>query len=236
MGAAATIRPAARAALVVLATGLALAAGPARAARPLVTDDAGVPSRGACEAELVAARAGDGVHGWSAGGSCGIADATQLIVTYSRFGDGERRREGLAPTLKTVFADGGSEAVSWAASATLYLLKDSGRGWTHDSLFLNLIATRPLGAGLTGHANLGLLRVRANGQAATTWNLALEHGGTAGLDLVAEVFGDDRSSAPWLAAGLRWNLATNLNLNAAWARQRGAAPGRVLTVGVKTSF
>lgn len=221
---------------LTLIAAAALAASAAHAARPLTTDDAGVLGRGECEWELVAARPSGGGHGWSTTGTCGIAAGVQLIGTYGRSSESGSTTQGFAPSLKASIADGGDQGISWTGSATLNALKEPGTGWRTDSVALNLIASRPVGAGFTVHANLGHLNSRPASQAATTWNLALERSGASGIDLMAEAFGDDRSSAPWLSAGVRWTLAPSFSLNAAWARQGGAAAARLFTFGLKASF
>ena len=210
----------------------------AQAARPLTTDDAGVLATGDCEWELVAARASGGGHGWSTLGTCGVTRGAQLLATYGRDREGGASRHSFAPALKAALGNGGSGATSWAASVTLNALRDdSGTGWSTDSLAFNLIATRPLATGYSAHANLGVLRLRPTGQATTTWSLAVERTGASGIDLAAEVLGDDRSSALRIGVGARWNLAPNFNLNTAWTRQGGsAAPARLFTLGLKSSF
>ncbi len=221
-----------RPALLALA---ALAALPAHAARPLVTDDAGVLGRGDCEWELVAVKPSGDARGWNTVGTCGVVEGLQLIGTYAQDRAGGATTHGLSLGAKKSLVDGGEHGISFTASAALNATRERDSGWRGAAGVLNLIATQPLGGGISAHANLGTLRERG-GRDTTTWGLAAEHTGESGIDLMAEAYGDDRSSAPWLALGVRWNLSKTFNLNASWGRQGGADGSRLVTVGAKLVF
>jgi hypothetical protein len=58
-----------------------------------------------------------------------------------------------------------------------------------------------------------------------------------GLDLLAEVFGNDRERAPWLNAGVRWRPTDErLSLDASYGVQTNGARARLATVGLKLLF
>lgn len=217
----------------------ALAGSAAHAGRPLATEDADVLGRGSCEWESFAARVRtDGEpssHGWATQAGCGIGIGTQVALGVSRERSDGATAEGLLLGGKTrlVGRDGG--ATGWTLAWGLAGVKDEGRSFDHETTFLNLVATRELTDGLTGHANLGWLRSESADTDSTTWNLALEWALGAGLDLMGEVYGDDRSEA-WLGLGVRWSVNERFSLNGSWARQGGTPSARLWTLGFKLAF
>jgi hypothetical protein len=70
----------------------------------------------------------------------------------------------------------------------------------------------------------------------TVWSAAIERTGIGRYDLMAEVFGDDRS-APWWKTGLRYPaIASLLFVDVSYGAQlRGGRPKR-LTAGLKYTF
>lgn len=55
---------------------------------------------------------------------------------------------------------------------------------------------------LTDHVNLGWIRNDGAQADSTTWNLAAEYAHDAGVDLMAEVYRDDRRKL-WYGTGVR---------------------------------
>ena len=227
------------ASITPLALGLALLSLSAHAARPLATDDAGVLAKGDCEWESFVARQAarsDGSHAWNTLGTCGTHGGLQLALAYGQTRDSGPASSSLSAGVKRALVDGGETDTAVTLAAGLYSLRAGGPSHRLDSAVLSLIGSRPLGSGVTAHANLGWLHRRPTGRASTTWNLAVEHAGPARIDWVGEVYGDDRSRQPWLGAGLRWATTPRLNLNAAWTRRGGADAARLVSLGFKLAF
>lgn len=98
-----------------------------------------------------------------------------------------------------------------------------------------LVASRPLGTGITAHANLGWVHSQAGHASTTTWNLAAEAALGAGIEALAEVYGDDRGRR-WQALGARWSPTSRLSFGVAWAQQSAHPRSRSATLGVKLGF
>ena len=218
-----------------------LSADAALAGRPLVTEDAGTVALGACELESYLARAS--VSGepserlLSLQLGCGVRDDTQLALQHQRSRAGDHRQRGLSVGGKTRLVDGGDDAPSVALAYGLGASAETGRdGMSIDGQYLNGVVSWPLSGGLTLHGNLGWNRSRLAHQTSTAWALALEHADGGPLDLMGELFDDDRTHHPWVQAGLRWNvLSERLWLDASWGWQTGTR-ARAATVGLRLAF
>lgn len=217
----------------------ALAAPAAQAGRPLATEDADVLERGDCEWESFAARVRiDGSpseRGWTTQVGCGIGYGTQAALAYGRARSDGATAEVLLLGGKTRLVPRGAAATGWTLAWGLGGAKEEDSSFEHEATFLNLVATREIAEGVTGHANLGWLRSESADANSTTWNLALEKSVGAGVDLMGEVYGDDRSEA-WLGLGVRWSVSERFSLNGSWARQGGSDGARLWTLGFKLGF
>lgn len=223
----------------VLSAVVALAA-PAWAGRPLATEDAGVLAAGECEIESFAARAhasGNPAASvlWGQLG-CGVGGASQVAAGLGRErAPGERTHlAGLSG--KTSLRELTEAGSGFALAYTLLAAKPRGRSMRGDASEVRAVLTVPQGAWQL-HANLGVSRDHAAGRTSTTWGVALERAGAVGaLDLMGEVFGDDRAR-PWVQVGLRYPLiADRLFIDAAWATQPSRHGDRLVSVGVKHAF
>ena len=87
----------------------------------------------------------------------------------------------------------------------------AGAGFRHEGTALVLVASHALGAGVTAHANLGWAHSQSARASSTTWNLAAEALGAAGVELMAEVYGDDRDR-PWRGLAARGSPAQRLSI------------------------
>ena len=64
----------------------------------------------------------------------------------------------------------------------------------------------------------------ASRRSTTNWALALEHGNSSGVDVMAETFASDRESSPWIQLGLRWAaMPDKLFIDASWSAPPVAA-------------
>ncbi len=222
-----------------LATLTALVALPAQAGRPLATEDADLLDAGACEWESFAAHtraSGEAsVRAWATQVGCGVGWRSQAALAYSRARSDGASTSGWLLGGKTGLLpreDGQTGlTLAWGLAAT----REPGQSMKHELTYLNLVATRGFADGLTGHANLGWLRSESARASTTTWNLALEQAVGGGVDLLGEVYGDDRAR-PWLGLGLRWAASERLSLNASWATQDERPRQRLATLGFKLAF
>jgi hypothetical protein len=218
---------------------MALTATAAQAARPLVTEDAGVLARGDCEWESVGARLqsepGATAHAWSTQVACGAGGQTQLAVGFGHTRSRESHDQALSIAGKSGLVAGGDEGASIAIAYGLNLLRTAISNFRLDAAALNLALTQPLAGKLVAHANLGWLHTVDDHRNATTWNVALEHPLADRVDIGGEVYGDDHAS-PILGLGLRWTITPQIGLNASFARQSREDHARLLTVGAKWAF
>ncbi len=224
---------------IALAATLLVLAGTAHAGRPLATEDADVLDRSRCEAEgfyaRLSASGSPDTRGWTLQGACGIGGNTQVALAYSRARSAGETGEGLLLGGKTGLiareGDGAGLTLAWGLTGT----KLGGGSFEHELTYLNLVATREIAPGWTGHANLGWVRSESARASSTTWNLAIERALGNGVDLMGEVYGDDRSGR-WLGLGLRWAASDTLSLNASLATQNESPRVRLWTIGFKYAF
>jgi hypothetical protein len=213
----------------------------ATAGRPLVTEDSGVLANKACELESVLGRQSERGAPRLRFGSvqlgCGIGWDTQIALGAGRESQaGERgTRVGLAG--KTMLRDGGdagaSVALAWGAEA----IDGPGIRMRLESLYATGVGTLRLSNALAMHANLGWSRSRSQRASTTGWALAVERSGEAGMDVMGEVFGDDRDHHPWVQVGVRTSvLPERLWVDASAGVQTSPQRPKALTVGVKLAF
>lgn len=225
--------------LPLLAAALLTLSGTAHAGRPLATEDADYLEQGKCEAEGFYAHLKpsgfEAAKGWTLQGACGIGANTQVALAYSRARSGDETAQGLLLGGKTGIitrsGDGLGLTLAWGLTGE----KASGSSFEHALTYLNLVATRELSPSWTAHANLGWLRSESADTNSTTWNLAIEKALGNGLEVMGELYGDDRSK-PWVGAGLRWAASNQLSLNASVAVQNDTPKLRLFTAGFKFAF
>ena len=227
------------AALLVGAMGLvSIAHGGA----PLSTDDAGVLEPQVCEVETYAlrlTRSGiDAVRAVSTQFGCGIGARSQIAIGYARAASGDAHDDalGLAGKSSLFSADAAQAspfdlALAWKLSA----LRVAGAGFRHEGTALVLVASHALGAGVTAHANLGWAHSQWARASSTTWNLAAEALVAAGVEPMAEVYGDDRDR-PWRGLAARGSPAQRLSFGISWAQQSAQPRSRFAGIGVKLGF
>lgn len=213
--------------------------GAAQAARPLATEDADVLDRGQCEVEGVIAQSKPSgepsTRGWTAQGACGVGANTQLALAYNRSRTDDADFSALLFGGKTAILTREGEGLGLSLAYGLVSAKAENGSMEHELSYLNAVATRELARGWTGHANLGWLRSESASTNSTTWNLALERALGNGVDLMGELYGDDRAK-PWIGVGARWAVSDKLSLNAAWATQRETPRVNAWSIGFKLAF
>lgn len=224
---------------LILAAGLWMAATQVQAGRPLTTEDADVLASGQCEAEGFVGRlttTGEpATRGWTLQGSCGVGASTQVALAASRSRSEGVSSSGVLLGGKTglIPREGAALGVTLAWGITGE--KAAGDSLRHELSYLNLVATREFAPGWTGHGNLGWQRSQSSRSQSTTWNLAIERALGQGVDLGAEVYGDDHSDT-WLGLGARWTVSESLSLNASWATLNATPRSRQWTIGFKYGF
>lgn len=167
---------------------------------------------------------------------CGIGHATQLALAYSRARSAGLEAQGLTLVGKTGLIERKDETMGLTLAWALGSEKAPGSSsFRHETSQLNLVAAMELAEHVTVFANLGWVHSKAARASSTTWNLAAEYALASGVDLLAEVYGDDRTK-PWLGTGVRWRLTPQLNINASYSVQRETPRTKLWTVGVNLGF
>ena len=224
--------------LLTLAAGtLLLAAGTARADRPLVSETADVIGAGQCQVETGLAHASASgiasLRSIDVFGSCGVAGHTQLGIALGSSRQAGATDLGLTLVGKHTLKMPEDGAIGYGVAYALGMEKASGGHWRHGSARLLGVATKDLAKGLLGHANLGWERTQADRLNSTLWSLGAES--DSGLRWAADVSGDDRSR-PWLSAGLLFPLSDKLSANASYAQQFERTRVRLWTLGFKVEL
>lgn len=210
---------------------------PARAARPMVTDDARIVDDGACQLEswVRRYRAG-GTEAWALPGCNPFGFAEFTLGGAVLRPEDPPRATVLQAQVKTVLR--ALRPNDWGAGLAFGTL-DTLPGALVDGK-ANPYAYAPVSASflddrLLTHANLGVTRVRdANRSTALTWGLGLEWTLTPRLLAVAETFGQQGERAQ-VHAGLRiWAVPDRVQFDAAVGRQGGAdGAGTWLSIGLR---
>lgn len=223
------------------ALALACLCPPALAGRPIVTEDAGVLDRGACEVETFGLRATEratpSTTGLSVQFGCGVGYRSQVaLAATSARSDGQTER-GLALVGKTALNEPTDTGPAWTLAWGLDAVKPSGDSLDHETTFLNGVVSLPITKSLKLHANLGWSHSQSASQSTTGWAVALERSLPAGIDLLGEVFADDRERSPWVQIGVRWAAVPDkLFLDASWGMQTSSSRPKALTIGLKAAF
>lgn len=220
---------------------LATAGDAAFAGRPLQSEDAGVLGRGECEFEA-AFRRESGVEAPSAREitgqvGCGVGVQTQLALALARSRSGATRGEGVALSGKTFLRELTETQAGLTLAYAIANARASGQSFRHESTEIKAVASAPLrGGDWLLHGNLGWSRAEGERQNSTLWSAAVERLGIGRFDLMAEVFGDDRS-APWWNTGLRYTaIEERLFIDASYGAQIARGRPKLVTVGLKYAF
>ena len=210
-------------------------ASPAWAGRPLVTEDAGVLDDGSCELESYIARYNRPYVNlrWMQLG-CGTGLNTQINAGAGRENTGSGNATIASASGKTSIRQLTAEQ-SGIAVAYSVLAGDHADHMRHESTEVKAVLTVPQQHWLL-HANIGFIRAPSS-TTKTTWALALEHCNAIGpIDLMGEIFGDDRD-APTAQIAARWTVIPGrLFLDSSWGAQFNSAKSRQASIGLKLAF
>ncbi len=234
----ATLSARLKACACALATGLALPM--AHAARPLVTEDAGVLSPHDCEWESVGisahGRANAAERAWSNQIACGVGWRTQLALAHVvAVGDGDSDPAWvLGGKTELLAGDDQPLALTLAYGASQGRPAGS-RGYQPGGRSVNLVGSFSPLDGWTTHVNLGWARDAAANANGFTWNVALEDSLSETVDLGAEWFGQQHARPQW-GLGLRYTPSDRWSFNLGLAASTDAAQTRVWSAGLKLAF
>lgn len=213
---------------------LVVASGSAHAARPLVTDDAGITSPRSCQVQSWA-ESGRGADKLWIAPACTVADRFELTLA-SGFApvDGDADHVPLAAQLKTPLARDLGGRVDVAISAAVRHDVVPGVGGEFGAVALNLPATaRAFEGELRVHVNAGLGWDGRRDRLLATYGTALELAPWHGLAPMVEVYGDQRTR-PTAQLGLRWWLvADRVALDGSFGAPLGRAHERIATFGIE---
>lgn len=206
--------------LLVALCGLAM---PSWAGRPLATEDAAVLVSDECEIESYVGRVTGGTATRWLQLGCGIGHNTQLALGGGSDSDAGERTQVQAIGGKTFLRELTDEQAGVTLAYTLFGAKQPGKGFRHNADEINAVLTVPH-LGWLLHTNIGWHYDRKLGEQSAIWGLAVERPDAIGpLDLMAEVYGDDRT-APWVQVGARWTvIAKRLFLDTSWGVQTDSA-------------
>ncbi len=215
-----------------LAFCLGLFALDTHAARPMVTDDAGVAERGTCELETWIERPRDSTTLWLLP-TCGIGDDLELTLGGSLAREESSNDFGeVELSAKFVLHDRGPD--TWALGLAAGVIHDTLADRARQEYFAYLPASRSFAdQRLTLHANLGWLRERETRDDRLTWALGAETPVTESTRLFAETFGED-GDRPFYQLGLaHWLVADRLQVDFSYGdRLQGGSAERVFTLGL----
>jgi hypothetical protein len=222
--------------LIAAAAGLA-SIPPAWAGRPLVTEDAGVLGQRECELESFAARSHKPhlTAQWAQFG-CGVGFQTQLALGMGNEKSQDERFTATALSGKTFLQALTSEQAGVTLAYAVSGARQAPAGFEHVGTELKGVISVPHNSWLF-HANLGWRRSHQDAQSRSIFALAVERPGAAGpIDLMAEIFGDDRE-APWVQVAARWVVVPGrFFIDGSWGVQSNSMRSRQATIGAKIAF
>jgi len=226
--------------LLLFFSGLAVTSA-AHAARPLVTEDAGILDSGQCEIEMYFERSRVSDEPQYYGGTlqpgCGVGFRTQLSASAARSGGAPSTRQ-VGFVGKTAIVPLSESSPGLTIGYSFEWSKASGESLRSDGGLLIAVVTLPLAQKWLAHANAGWQRIQEPRDNPFFWALAIEResvGGTR-LDLMAETYRDSGRS-PWVAIGARYNvIEERLSINASIAARGRSETETLFTLGARIGF
>ncbi|MCX7960980.1 MAG: hypothetical protein N2653_05315 [Burkholderiales bacterium] len=219
----------------VAALGFLVAEG-ARAARPMVTDDARIVDAKACQLEAWVKRDRESTERWALP-ACNFTGNLEVTLGGTRIRDAE----GEQPTDvvlqgKTLFRTLEPGGWSWGlVVGTVRHPRLDRERWLLGDLYAYVPATFSFREDrVIVHTNLGLLHEQASDRRFLTWGLGTELQLAAGTWLIAEAFGRNEGR-PFYQAGVRhWIVRDRVQIDATFGDRlgRGGAE-RFFSIGVR---
>ena len=219
---------------------LLLVSTSALAGRPFTTEDAGVLGFGECEIEASFTVSNENganeERGWWLQPGCGIGLRTQIAIGGGRVSQNDESSSQYSLVgktwLKELTEDATGIAIAYGGGQT----KQPGYDFLYDNAMITGVVSIPVHSSLV-HLNLGWARSRLDNNNDTVWGIAWEKPNAFGpVDIGIESFGAD-SGAPWVQAGIRWNVIEDrFSLDASAGVQTGGAKGQAFSIGAKFGF
>lgn len=208
----------------------------ARAARPMLTDDARVVDAKSCQVESWARRNADSMEYWLLP-ACSIASNTELTLGGALGHDpsGTQTTDAVVQ-LKHLFRP--VSADQWGAGITLGHVAHPAvneRSNLLGDVYASLLASFPLrGEAVTMHVNLGWLHQHERSAERLTWGLGFEAQVHPRWALIGESFGQNTGN-PWWQAGLRyWLVPGRVQIDATTGDRWGSSHGaHWFSIGVR---
>lgn len=207
----------------LLALGAALCSSACFAGRPLTVDDANVNDVGAGHVEAWYARAAGAANTWTVAPAYGLVEGVEVSAALAR--DSSSQLTASALQAKFRLTASRKDGCNFGAVVGLAHVSDGGG----NAPYLNGIFTCNQEDGAV-HLNLGAVRP-SGGSTQRTWGVAYERDLGAFTPHI-EYFGQ-QSSAPTLQAGLRSDVAKNIQLDATVGRSAGES---LYSLGMKFMF
>lgn len=205
----------------------ALAASTACAEAPMSVDDAGTLGKGGMKIEGVWHR-DDELRGGSLALGYGPVENLELGISYAH-----DRETSVDPDITLEGAAIGAKwvpwqnEVGWSLGASLSYERTRVEGEIEHASALVGLATYRFANQQVLHLNAGVTHVKVPGDGETlrTWGAGYEFPLAQGLQLTAEIFGEEQSG-PDKAVGLRYEILDGLKLSAAIGRGNGRGFGQ----------
>jgi hypothetical protein len=194
---------------------------PARAARPMVTDDARIVDAKACQVESWVRRNRDWTELWALP-ACNPTGDVELT-----FGGARTRENGDSAftdhviQAKTIFRplDERGWGYGLAVGTFRHPHREAARGWPGDTYFYVPVSFKALGDDWIVHVNAGATRHRDEGRTITTWGVGNEVRLRDDLFFIPEMFALDRGRL-FYQAGLRyWAIKDRVQIDATYGNR-----------------
>lgn len=213
-----------------------MAAAPAQAARPFMTDDARITTAGSCQVETWHRGYRDRSEFWALP-ACNPTGNLEITAGVGRFRhDTQPGSHDEVLQAKTLFRP--LTPNDWAWGLAVGGVRHPGP-WPGPNQLGSWYAYVPVSISRADdrwvtHLNLGIQRDRSSGRDTVTWGSGVEYWWHPRGMAIVEAFGDARQQ-PFVHAGLRWSLRPNvLQVDATVGQQPGVArSGRWLSLGLR---
>jgi len=205
----------------------------AQAARPMVTDDAAIATRGECQLEVWSDRLDDD-RALSIAPACGLTDSLEFDAQATRVQVGGASLYGVGLGLK--WAPDGLEfelpvgTLNVAFKAGYAWLRDAAGHWRHDGVGAAALASLAIGPAWSVNANLATVRDLAGRTSTTGFNLGVAWQASERWMLFGEWLATDRAAGVANAGTRWWWVPGTLGLD--FSVGRTAAHGATIGVGL----
>jgi len=212
---------------------LTLGAPDARAARPMITDDARVVDPKACQVESWARRNQDGTNEFWAQPACNFTGNLEVTVggAVTRESGGSTRGSAQVLQGKTLFKP--LDANGWGWGLALGTMRDPGAGGGRNWYGYVPASFSFLDDRFVLHANVGWQRDQGTRRNHVTWGLGSEAQLSERTFLIAETFGA-ADGKPHYQMGVRyWLVPERVQVDTTYGNRFGGGGDRWISVGLR---